>query len=128
MKYVMTFLCKNFFIDNYIVPSEHVSPFLKIHEIVIQPKKENKKIDISTGPFAKFKQYHKENKNEKKEIIKSQEKKDENQKEKQGENINYIKNKFILLGKIHNFSPLKRKTEKKNNAIMSYSQFKGLFQ
>ena len=119
MKYVLTYYCRDFFIDNSIVPNDKYSPFLHIHEIE-KAKVSSKKIDISKGPFAKLKTYTSDKKSDKK----SDEKSDENE-----NNLfpkDFIKNKFIFCGKIYQFSPLQStpKKEVKKNIPMNYSDFK----
>lgn len=97
MKYVLTYFCRDFFIDKSLIPLKHTSPFLHVHEIdkknttVTKPK-----IDVTKGPFAKFKKYTKDNKEKPKEVNT----KEENTKEVK----NYVKNKFISLGKVYDFS------------------------
>ena len=96
MKYVLTYFCRDFFLDKSIIPSNQTTPFLYVHEI---EKKEltSKKIDVSKGPFAKLKNYTKDKVNDK-----------GNDKVNDKVNVkNYIKNKFISLGKVYNFSVLK---------------------
>jgi hypothetical protein len=111
MKYVLKYFCRDFFIDNSIVPKNVCSPFLHMHEI--EKSKENrKKIDVTKGPFAKLKTYKPESKNG----VKQKEQKMEN----------FIKNKFIMCGKIYQFSPLQSVPKKaiKRDIPMKYSSFK----
>lgn len=92
MKYVLRFLCRDFFIDNYIIPIGYSTPFLHIHNMVdVDDKPKNEKIDIKNGPFAKFKQYSTNNSEK------------TNKKESEPKGLIFIKNKFIHLGKLHNF-------------------------
>jgi hypothetical protein len=118
MKYVLKYYCRDFFIDNSVVPKENSSPFLHIHEIDKEKASVNK-IDVNKGPFAKLKTYKTDKKHEKKtEISTSQERKKITE--------NFIKNKFICCGKTYLFQPLQslpRKQEIKNIPI-SYSSFK----
>jgi len=116
MKYVLKYFCRDFFIDNSIVPMTACSPFLHIHEIE-KRKAKNKKIDVANGPFAKLKTYKPE---PKKTIGKDGTKQTEEKTE------DFIKNKFIGCGKIYHFSPLQnvpKKTIKKDIPI-KYSSFK----
>jgi len=90
MKYVMNFNCVNFFIDEYILPENSENP-LKIHYLD-EPKKKDEQTKINMNqsnlsPFMKPKQS--QTKNVTQESIK-------------------LRNKFIYLGNIRNFSPLKR--------------------
>jgi len=97
MKYVLTYLCRDFFIDKSVIPLNHTSPFLHVHEIDKKDTTVTKpKIDITKGPFAKFKKYTKDNKEKPKEVNTNQ--------GKSKEVKNYVKNKFISLGKVYNFS------------------------
>lgn len=62
MKYVIIFRCRNFFIDESIVPQHHISPIIKIHfseDVKTTQTKEVKKT------FAKLRDYTKENPNTK---------------------------------------------------------------
>lgn len=118
MKYVARFYCRDFFIDDSIIPKDHSSPFLHIHEIEKDEKLTKPKIDVNKGPFAKLKNYSKP----KPKII---------QPIKNEENTQtHIKNKFVYLGKIYKFSPLqkvKRESqtiERKEPIAMNYSSFK----
>ena len=119
MKYVSQFYCRDFFIDDSIIPKDHSSPFLHIHEIEKDQKTSSKpKIDVNKGPFAKLKKYSKP---KPKMIIPN--KKEENTQ-------THIKNKFVYLGKIYKFSPLQKvknetqTIERKEPIAMNYSSFK----
>jgi hypothetical protein len=63
MKYVIIYRCRDFFIDEQILPTEFQSRILELFKKedleVISKKKEDGsgKIDTKTGPFAKFKSY-----------------------------------------------------------------------
>ena len=126
MKYVLTFYCRDFFLDKSIIPFRHTTPFLHVHEI---EKKENvkpNKIDVTKGPFAKFKNYAKEEKEKKeKENEKKLKETDKNPPVK-----DYVKNKFISLGKLYNFSILKntltshKTTTRKEIIPINYDSFK----
>jgi len=118
MKYVARFYCRDFFIDDSIIPKDHSSPFLHIHEIEKDEKATKPKIDVKKGPFAKLKNYSKP----KPKII---------QPIKNEQTLpTHIKNKFVHLGKIYKFSPLqkvKRESqtiERKEPIAMNYSSFK----
>ncbi len=118
MKYVARFYCRDFFIDDSIIPKDYSSPFLHIHEIEKDEKSNKSKIDVKKGPFAKLKNYSKP----KPKII---------QPIKNEQNIQtHIKNKFVYLGKIYKFSPLQKvknetqTIERKEPIAMNYSSFK----
>ena len=119
MKYVSFFRCRDFFIDESITPIS--SPFIKLH-FTDEPKKDISKSNKTA--FVKLQNYSKDNQN-KKQLQKNnaktsilanlfsfekpvlQSKPEINEPEK-------MKNKFLYLGKIHNFKmtqtvPKKRK-------------------
>lgn len=83
MKYVMNFKCANFFIDEYILPEDSKNP-LKIHYI-----DEPKKSQINQSQISTFMKPKQNNKN----ILPTEDK---------------IRNKFIYLGNIRNFSPCQK--------------------
>ena len=122
MKYVFTFFCRDFFLDKSIIPFRYSTPLLHVHEIEKDTQKKQNKIDVSKGPFAKFKNYTKEEKTTKEKQKKETD--DESPPVK-----NYIKNKFIHLGKLYNFSILKNTyvntTIKRKEIIpINYGSFK----
>jgi hypothetical protein len=85
MKYVILYQCRDFFIDEVIIPEDEKNP-LKIH--YIDEKKSQNSGSHQLSPFMKPKQ-----------------------------NINIIqhdklRNKFIYLGNMRNFSPCKKQTKK----------------
>ena len=83
MKFVTTYYCRDFFVDDEITPENNTSPFIKLY---IQDSNLNKKKEKNTkSHFVKLKQ------NKKKQNIDTSEK-------------IYNRNKFICLGKINNFS------------------------
>jgi hypothetical protein len=84
MKYVIIFRCQHFFIDENVVPIDKRSPFVDIYFTDKTEKRENK-FPKEKHPFIKRKPIQYDNKN-----------------------INFsdcekIKNKFIYLGKMHNY-------------------------
>lgn len=124
MKYVRLFFCRDFFIDQTLYPEHICSPFIRIHNIEKNTKKEgDSKFDVSKGPFAKLK-----NKNSVQgvPIVKRDTKTIEVQKKEP----EVMKNKFIHLGKICNFELLQKSHVSKQPDIvkdlghMSYSAFK----
>lgn len=69
MKYVITFGCRDFYMDENFLPKDYVSPLVKIFleddkpdkndsdDIEANKKTKPEKIDTKTGPFAKLKNY-----------------------------------------------------------------------
>jgi hypothetical protein len=90
MKYVLRFLCRDFFIDNVVIPIGFTTPFLNIHNMDDSGDKPKTglKIDVNNGPFAKLKKYSNKDKDKDKD---------------ESYSVNYIKNKFIHLGKLNNY-------------------------
>ena len=83
MKYVIMFRCRHFFLDELIVPSEHISPLIKIH--FSQDAKQNAVIKKQKEVISRWS------------IPKKLETTDEKEPEK-------MKNKFIYLGKMTNYN------------------------
>ena len=107
MKYVMTYYCRDFFMDDDITPIEKASPLIKIH--MDEPEKKNdvkknhmkktlNKINTLSQKFSKQQSQQKSN-----QII---------------EPPITNKNRFIYLGKIINFNFLK--TESKLNILNGF--------
>jgi hypothetical protein len=129
MKYVLKFQCRDFFMDEYVVPESSASPLLKL---VIEEKKvkENQdKLDsniknrLRNAPFAKFKTYNRAlstiNEDTKKEGSQNvPPEKPEKQKEI---------NRFINLGKTMNFSMLQPVMKKKSNNLFKSKLASSLF-
>lgn len=111
MKYCRVFLCRDFFMDEAVCTEDKmVSPFLKIIRQAEEAEKEKKKKSaanqtVKNGPFAKFKTYTKESTNNAaySNTVDSVSKPDTTYEQKP----ELYKNKFIYLGKIVNFNPLK---------------------
>ena len=125
MKYVLTFNCREFFIDELIRPKNKPSPLLKLLEEdkkKSEEEKDDKDIDkevdsitktIKNSPFAKFKSYNKisskisgikdlkENDNN----TTNNESSSEPAKQKE-------RNRFINLGKVTNFQMIQRPEKK----------------
>jgi hypothetical protein len=120
MKYVLKFQCRDFFMDEYVVPESSASPLLNL---VIEEKKvkENQdKLDsniknrLRNAPFAKFKTY-----NRALSTINEETKKEGSQNippEKQAPEKQKEINRFINLGKTMNFSMLQPVMKKKRGA------------
>jgi len=114
MKYVMTFCCRDFFVDDQITPKDSPSPLIKIHAEELEKKDKVKKVanrtnNASKSPFAKLKDYKKIDQktcNDNKNIIK----------ESQHE---YNTNRFICLGKTINFQFI-QPTLKESNRLNGF--------
>jgi hypothetical protein len=98
MKYVLTYKCRDFFMDDLVTPVDQASPLIKVH--ILEPPKEKKgepekKVNDFTkdtsAPFASLKKY-------KQPTIETT--KDTKKNEPVKENI---QNKFLSLGKMVNF-------------------------
>jgi hypothetical protein len=137
MKYVVIFFCRDLFFDEETITIERIPPLVTIFEqddkpenitkIVDKSKNENKNKNNEKDkqPFAKLKNYKntETNPNAKKTV-------DDKPLEKPK-----IKNKFINLGKIHNFTVIQRKPKQLRGNVttshdglftgkMSYKDFK----
>jgi hypothetical protein len=129
MKYVRTFLCRDFFIDESEIPIGFSSPFMRTHNIDGgNSAQKEPKIDITKGPFAKLKQYS--SNNEKPNSRKTGPSTDTSS---VAQNTKHTtKNKFILLGKLYNFQILNRSgiatanmsKQVAVNKSLNYSDFK----
>lgn len=127
MKYVLKFQCRDFFMDEQIIPESSPSPLLNLlqedkKEKEIVDKEKDKDADIlkqklKSAPFAKFKNYNKP-------AVKTDEKnKDTKNNEPGVENAPPEKpkerNRFINLGKTTNFNILQ--PIKKKKSVVSFS-------
>ena len=113
MKYVITYRCRNFFIDDNITPKETSSPFIKFIQDEEKEENDKKKTVIKNMvnntnndnlPFAKLKKYSLQN--EKPNAIKT------NKKEEKKDDRIYYKNKIVYLGKMINYSIIQQNTKK----------------
>lgn len=110
MKYVLTYFCRDFFVDNEVTPEGKDSPLIKTHFTDDQKKVIENDTDTSdnkvfmkklrSAPFAKLKNYSK-----------STDKKDEGDETIKPE---YNRNRFICLGKMVNYKFLQSIDMKKN--------------
>ena len=92
MKYVIMFRCRHFFMDELFIPSEHKSPLIDIH---FPPEKK-------TLPVIKKQRDDKVNSSWLNQILQSSDSKSKDKDEpKEPEKM---KNKFLYLGKIANYS------------------------
>lgn len=121
MKYVSLYKCYDFFLDNEV--TEDISPLYKIH-FEEEPKKglpedgdKKPKTGLEDAPFAKLKNYNKvSSKTKPKESVESE----KNSPSEQKPVTEYIRNKFICLGKMVNFQILqKEKKTFKGNGFKS---------
>jgi hypothetical protein len=123
MKYCRVFLCRDFFMDEAVCTEDKmVSPFLKIIRQAEEVEKEKKKKStvnqtVKNGPFAKLKNYASDSVNS---LSYSKTVSEDKTTEKEPIKETY-KNKFIYLGKITNFSPLKS-IPKSNNFTSELSK------
>ena len=110
MKYVIHFRCRHFFLDEFVVPKEKLSPFIKIH--FTEDVKPKQLTDVKKT-FAKLRDYTKENPNAKKSTMNSSfsslvpffQSKPEPAPEK-SEEPERKKNTFVYLGKTNNYQIL----------------------
>jgi hypothetical protein len=108
MKYVLSFHCMHLFVDNEVTPADGASPLIT-GLITDTPEKSKKKdnvagIDMKNAPFAKFKK-----------AASNQGNKDADKKPV----VIYNHNKFVCVGKIINFSFL-RKVSKAVNTVNGF--------
>jgi len=108
MKYVLSFHCMHLFVDNEVTPADSASPLIT-GVLADTPEKSKKKdnvggIDMKNAPFAKFKKATANPGN--KEIDKKPV-------------INYNQNKFVCVGKIINFSFI-RKVNTSSNTVNGF--------
>ena len=109
MKYVITYRCRDFFVDNQETPENNPSPLLKNEEPTKSQNtndKESSNKPIKSTAFAKFKNYNN---------VATKVKKLDNDKSEKNDKP-YIRNKFICLGKIINFK-LIQPTQKKRGIV-----------
>jgi hypothetical protein len=123
MKYVITFQCRDFFMDELERPKDYPSKLLALFEEEKKAPSESKsfKNQLRDGPFAKFKNYNNVS-------TKAEPNKDNEIPEPVKDKV---RNCFISRGKIANFSLL-QKPEIKNNIIFNKNEsssdmVKGLF-
>jgi len=131
MKYVLTFKCRDFFVDELVRPQDKPSKMLVLLEE--DKKEENKTVDadinidenlkiaLKKAPFAKFKNYHKINTNNDKDTestASTVSKKLEQEKQR---------NRFTNLGKIVNFSFLQKPSKNKKKVGFNSEMESGLF-
>jgi hypothetical protein len=118
MKYVITYRCRDFFVDEQIVPEEFISRILELSKKEEQDKKKNEtqivtQIDTKSGPFAKFKSYVKDPTSIVKNKITLPKIGDLRCPPTPIVEKDLMKNKFIYLGKTMNWKILKSLEKKK---------------
>jgi len=141
MKYVRIFNCCDFFIDESITPINQSSPFIKLH--FLEDEKKNKPGSLNNNgidgnsAFVKLRNYSKENSEKKQAVITrgAEDIKDSffsqlfpsiNNSKNDVSDISdkripeKMKNKFVYLGKIHNFK-MTQPVPKKNRVLMNFT-------
>lgn len=91
MKYVTTYRCRDFFVDNQETPENHPSPLLepvKTKEVVV--KKEESVVPKKSAPFAKFKSYNMVNSK-----LKEEEKKRKKRKKRKTIKYTFVTNSYL---------------------------------
>jgi len=108
MKYVLTYRCTDFFIDEFILPEDTKNP-LRIY-FVDEKKQTQSLVDITTNiqnkynsPFMKPKQNN------------------QTQTQTQKQPQDKLRNKFIYLGNMRNFSPCQKINISKRNIIQGFA-------
>lgn len=119
MKYVITYRCIDFFIDEVILPETKKSPLMTLLEEdkkeLIKEEKDGDtefKNKLKGAPFAKLKNYKKEDKKNVDNKIANDKSKEEKQKER---------NRFIHMGKMQNYKFLKVQEKKSINLFTTPS-------
>ena len=133
MKYVVTYFCRDLFFDESTITTEKLSPLVKVFN---EEEKKTKPIptlsEKSDQPFAKLRNYKMVQpavKTGNKEEDEEREKEKETEKEKERPKL---KNKFISLGKMYNFSIIQKAPKNKKlpnkptsfDGMFSYKDFK----
>jgi len=115
MKYCLAFRCRDFFMDENIIPEGSVSALLELtraEEIaeIAKNKKTVKEMlpDIKNANFAKFKNYSNKVKDESKDLTK-----DESKSQYKPNEAEKSINRFLYLGKMINFSFIQKIPQKK---------------
>lgn len=93
MKYVKLYRCRDFFIDESILPKEHPSPLISVH-YPEETRKPHVKQTKQTSSFVTLRDYTKENPNSKTGLLSKE--------------PEYKKNTFLYLGKMNNFQILQK--------------------
>jgi hypothetical protein len=128
MKYVVTFFCRDLFFDEITITTEKLSPLVKVFNEEEKKVKTKTTLEKEGQPFAKLRNYKTEQPHNK---TGNKEKDDANEKEKENERPK-LKNKFISLGKMYNFSIVQKAPKNKKlpnkptsfDGMFSYKDFK----
>ena len=120
MKYVIVYRCRDFFMDNEITPETSHSPLIQLQKTEEKREKDEKKQDnpkksisfANDAPFAKLRSYTKKQASTTNDTGTDTLDKPE-----------YVRNKFVCLGKMVNFSFLQKKSINKNKLIPEISQY-----
>jgi len=109
MKYVYSFYCRDLFVDNEVTTIEKQSPLIDIlfKDTPSDKKKNNKKknaISLANAPFAKLKKYS----NQSQKTTEIKDGTNNVSEDDKKENIQYMRNKFVRVGKISDFSFIKK--------------------
>jgi len=124
MKYVVTFFCRDLFFDEITITTEKLSPLVKVFNEEEKKAKPKTTIEKEDQPFAKLRNYKTEQP-----IVKTGNKEEDEEKEKERPKM---KNKFISLGKMYNFSVVQKVPKNKKlpnkptsfDGMFSYKDFK----
>jgi len=127
MKYVLMYRCRDFFLDETVLPEGVMSPLFKIHEEIVpsstgtnEKKNDTNKISVpvSKGPFAKLKNYSLQDNNS------------SGTKESKGSPVvtgpikNIAMNRIIHIGRVVNFSILDKYAKKFPNPKVPTVEYK----
>jgi hypothetical protein len=123
MEYVCMFRCRDFFMDDNILPADTPSRLITLQELEEKKEKDRKQSEhlgidkelLKDAPFAKFKNY----KTETAPVASDAEKTVDSSKEK-GKEKEKKQNRFVYLGKMANFSFIQKPlTKTKTNGFTS---------
>lgn len=131
MKYVCTFRCLDFFMDDSVFPDRFISPLIQVHTIdekKTPEKKGEKKVSYlppSDAPFAKLKNYRTKAAVEKTKYDATTPVDGTTPPEKQKE---FTNNRFIRLGQVRNWNVLQDPAPKKKSGFKSklFDDFAGI--
>ena len=144
MKYVTLFRCRHFFIDESVVAKEHTSPFIKTHFTDEPPKNKDATATFASASafaaadktaFAKLRNYSTNHPNDKTKPLPIKAKSSmfsnifqlneitsvgQQPKNPDEKPVEKMKNKFIYLGKIHNFK-ISQPAPKKHKVLAKFT-------
>jgi len=128
MKYVVTFFCRDLFFDEITITTEKLSPLVKVFNEEEKKAKPKTTLEKEGQPFAKLRNYKMDQP-----VVKTGNKEEDEEKEKEKEKDRpKMKNKFISLGKMYNFSIIQKVPKNKKlpnkptsfDGMLSYKDFK----